>query len=135
MSDNLFKTKYDIDLDDLQKLQPAIWIIFTGALLYCHRNGLTCRITSIISDRGDDVNARAKSKTHQSGRAIDIGVREEDGWTDLHISRLTYLLCKDYEDIAALSHSDLSPRAAIAKSDHIHLQCRPNADVSKFIKE
>ena len=135
MPDNLFKTKYDIDLDDLQKLQPAIWIIFTGALLYCHRNGLTCRITSIISDRGDDGIARAKSKTHQSGRASAIGVREEDGWTDLHISRLTYLLCKDYEDIAALSHSDLSPRAAIAKSDHIHLQCRPNADVSKFIKE
>ena len=132
---NLFEIKDDIDLNDLQKLQPAIWIIFTGALLYCKRHNLTCRITSIISDRGDAVNARAKSKTHQSGRAIDLGIRAEDGWTDLHISRLVYTLRQDYEDIASLSHSDLCPRAAIAKSDHIHLQCRPNADISKFIKE
>lgn len=132
MLDNLFEIKEDIDLSDLQKLQPAIWIIFTGALLYCKRHNLTCRITSIISDRG---NVNAKSKTHEQGRAIDLGVRAEDGWTDLHISRLTYQLCKDYADIAALSHSDLSPRAAIAKSDHIHLQCRPKADISKFIKE
>lgn len=128
----LFKTKYDIDLDDLQKLQPAIWIIFTGALLYCHRNGLTCRITSIISDRG---NVNAKSTTHQTGRAIDLGIRTQDGWNDLHVSRLTHQLCKDYADIAAISASDLLPRAAIAKPTHIHLQCRPQADISKFIKE
>lgn len=128
----LFKTKYDIDLDDLQNLQPAMWLIFTGALLYCKRHNLTCRITSIISDRG---NVNAKSRTHETGRAIDLGVRAEDGWTDLHISRLTHQLCKDYADIAAISASDLLPRAAIAKSDHIHLQCRPQADISKFIKE
>lgn len=130
--DNLFKTKYDIDLDDLQKLQPAIWIIFTGALLYCHRNGLTCRITSIISDRS---KVEKQTGVHPSGRGIDLGIRAEDGWTDLHISRLTHQLCKDYADIAAISASDLLPRAAIAKSDHIHLQCRPEADISKFIKE
>ena len=128
----LFEVKEDIVLSDLQKLQPAIWIIFTGALLYCHRNGLTCRITSIIGDR-ENVNARCR--THETGRAIDIGIRKEDGWSDAHAHRLAFQLCQDYEDIGALSHSDLSPRAAIAKSDHIHLQCRPNADISKFIKE
>lgn len=128
----LFKIKEDIDLKDLQNLQPAIWIIFTGALLYCKRHNLTCRITSIISDRG---NVNAKSRTHETGRAIDLGVRAEDGWTDLHISRLTHQLCKDYADIAAISASDLLPRAAIAKPTHIHLQCRPQADISKFIKE
>ena len=128
----LFKIKEDIDLNDLQKLQPAIWIIFTGALLYCKRHNLTCRITSIISDRGQ---VNAKSKTHEQGRAIDLGIRKEDGWSDLHVSRLAHTLCQDYEDIAALSHSDLSPRACIIKPDHLHLQCRPNADVSKFIKD
>lgn len=128
----LFEIKEDIDLSDLQKLQPAIWIIFTGALLYCKRHNLTCRITSIISDRG---KVEKQTGVHPSGRGLDLGIRKEDGWTDLHISRLTHTLCSDYEDIAALSHSDLSPRAAIVKSDHIHLQCRPNADVSKFIKE
>lgn len=128
----LFEIKEDIDLNDLQKLQPAIWIIFTGALLYCKRHNLTCRITSIISDRGQ---VNAKSKTHEQGRAIDLGIRAEDGWTDLHVSRLAYTLCKDYADIAAISFVDSIPRAAIVKSNHIHLQCRQDADVSKFIKE
>ena len=47
----LFEVKEDIDLKDLQKLHPAIFIIFGAAILYCKRNNLTCRITSIISDR------------------------------------------------------------------------------------
>ena len=127
----LFEIKEDIVLEGIQKLQPAIWIIFTGALLYCKRHNLPCRITSIISDR-DKVNA--KSRTHEQGRAIDIGIRGP-GWTSTHVHRLTHQICQDYADVAAISASDFKPRAAIAKSDHIHLQCRPNADVSKFIKE
>ena len=128
----LFETKEDIVLDDLKELQPAIWIIFTGALLYCKRNNLTCRITSIISDRQ---RVEKQTSVHPSGRGIDIGIRKEDGWTDLHVHRLAYQLCRDYKDIGAVSASDLKPRAAVTKSDHIHLQCRPNADISKFIKE
>ena len=132
--DKLFEVKEDIQLEDFQKLHPAIWIIFTGALLYCKRNNLVCRITSIISDRG---NVNAKSKTHEEGRAIDIGVRPSDGWNPVHAQRLSYQLNKDYSELAAISYSDHKPRAAIAKSDHIHLQCRKisNDKLNKFIKE
>ena len=130
----LFEVKEDIDLKDLQKLNPAVWIIFTGALLYCKRNNLVCRITSIISDRG---KVNAKSRTHEEGRAIDIGVRAEDGWNPVHAQRMCYELNKDYSDIAAISYSDHKPRAAIAKSNHIHLQWRKitNDKLNKFIKE
>lgn len=130
----LFEVKEDIQLKDLQKLHPAVWIIFTGALLYCKRNNLVCRITSIISDR---VNVNSKSRTHEEGRAIDLGVRSEDGWNPVHAQRLCYQLNKDYSEIAAVSYSDHKARAAIAKSDHIHLQCRNITmdKLNKFIKE
>ena len=130
----LFEVKEDIDLEDLQKLNPAIWIIFTAALLYCKKNNLVCRITSIISDRG---KVNAKSRTHEEGRAIDIGVRTEDGWNPVHAQRLCYQLNRDYSEIAAISYSDHKARAGIPKSDHIHLQCRKvsNDKLNKFIKE
>ena len=132
--DKLFEIKEDIDLKDLQKLHPAIFIIFGAAILYCKRNNLTCRITSIISDRG---NVNAVSKTHESGRAIDIGVRKEDGFTEMHAHRLCFQLNRDYSELAAISYSDHNPRAAIFKNNHIHLQCRniSNQELNKFIKE
>ena len=132
--DKLFEVKEDIELEDFQKLHPAIWIIFSAALLYAKKNNLVCRITSIISDRG---NVNAVSKTHESGRAIDIGVRSEDGWTEVHAHRLCYQLNRDYSELAAISYSDHKPRAAIYKQNHIHLQCRNIKldKLNKFIKE
>ena len=134
--DKLFEVKEDIELEDFQKLHPAIWIIFTGALLYCKRNNLVCRITSIIGDR-EKSNVKAVSRTHSDGRAIDIGVRPEDGWNPVHAQRLCYQLNRDYSEIAAISYSDHKARAGIPKSDHIHLQCRKvsNDKLNKFIKE
>lgn len=133
---NLFEIKDDIVLEDIQKLHPAIWIIFTGALLYCKRNNLTCRITSLINDRGS-LGRKVRSRTHGDGRAVDLGIRAEDGWTNTHVQRLCHQLNTDYSDIAAISASDYKPRAAIPKPDHIHLQCRRVSmdELNRFIKE
>lgn len=129
---NLFETKSDIILEDLKDLQPAIWIIFTGALLYCHRNNLTCRITSIISDRTSDEIKKKQSRVHPEGRGIDIGISGR-GWNDIHVHRLAFQLCSDYADLGAISASDGVARACVVKKDHLHLQCRRGADISKFI--
>ena len=133
---SLFEIKEDVVLEDIQKLHPAIWIIFTAALLYCKRNNLTCRITSLINDRGS-LGRKVRSRTHGDGRAIDLGIRAEDGWTDTHVQRLCHKLNTDYSDIAAISASDYQPRSAIPKPDHIHLQCRNVSmeELNKFIKE
>ena len=130
----LFEIKEDIILEDIQKIHPAMWIIFTGALLYCKKNNLVCRITSIIGDRE---NVISKSRTHSDGRAIDIAIRASDKWNPVHVQRLCYQLNTDYSDIAAISASDLKPRAAIPKNTHIHLQCRNLTieQLNKFIKE
>lgn len=129
----LFEVKDDIILEDLQDLQPAMWVLLTAAIMYCKENNLTCRITSIINDRKHLKNVRSSS--HSEGRAIDLGVRDSDGWNDVHIQRLCFRLNEAYKDIAAISASDHVPRAAIAKSNHIHLQVRPNISITKFVKE
>tara|TARA_Y100000401_G_C8261599_1_gene193613 strand:- start:66 stop:449 length:384 start_codon:yes stop_codon:yes gene_type:complete len=119
----LFEIKDDIVLEDIQLLQPAMWVVLTSVIMYCKKNNLPCRITSIISDR-DNVNA--VSKTHDTGRAVDISIR---GWRDVDCNRLCHKLNTEFSDIAAISYSDRRPRCALLKNDHIHLQVRPSANV------
>ena len=124
----LFEIKEDIHLEDLQHLQPAMWVVLTYTIMFCQNNNLPCKITSIINDR-KDVNA--KSKTHDQGRAVDISIA---GWRDVDCQRLCYKLNTSFHDIAAISYSDKQPRCSIVKSDHIHIQVRPNANVlDKFV--
>ena len=130
----LFDTKEDIDLNDLKKLQPGIWIIFTGALLYCHRNNLPVTITSIISDRTSEDVIKKQTQVHPSGRGIDLRITG-GGWTRAHVHRLVRSLNLDFYELGARSSRDGKSRAAIAKHDHIHLQCGINIDIEKFIKE
>ena len=127
----LFECKDDVDLEDLKDLQPAMWVLFTSALLYCKEHNILLVITSINSDRK---NINSVSTTHEEGRAVDIST---NGWPDLHINRLCYRLNRDHGDIAAISAKDLIPRAAIYHNSgygaHIHLQVRPGVSLGKFI--
>lgn len=118
--------KEDVNPYDFKHLQPAAWILLTAVVLYCHRNNLKLTITSLISDRQ---NVKAKSRSHDTGRAFDIRRRD---WTDEDVSRFVAYFNTHYYDIGALSYTDKKVRVAVAKPDHIHLQVRPNADVSKF---
>lgn len=117
--------KDGVDINDLKKLQPAMWQILSFAVCYCAEYRLPLVITSLINDRD---GVKASSKTHEQGRAIDISVA---GWTDQHIHRFCFQVNAKFFDIAALSASDMKPRAAIYHNsgygDHIHLQVRPDA--------
>lgn len=127
----MFDTNTNVNLEDFKRMHPALWILLTNAVLYCAEYNLPFRVTSIISDRE---GLKVTSSTHEEGRAIDISVK---GWTDTHIHRFVYLFNRDYHEIAAISSSDLKPRAAVYHNsgygNHIHLQVRPNAPVNKFI--
>jgi len=129
----LFTLKSDVSLTDLQEMNPALWILFSATILYCKEYNLPCKITSIKSDRE---NVRAKSLTHETGRAFDLSTL---GWTEMHIHRFVFLMNSDYREIAAISASDLEPRAAVwhdydGQGDHIHLQVKENANYNKFMK-
>jgi hypothetical protein len=128
-----FDLKKGVNINDLQHICPALHILLTRTILYSQEYKLPCVITSLIGDRD---NIKTSSKTHAEGRAFDISV---NGWTDQHVHRFCFIICRDYEDIGAISSEDMKPRAAIYHDSgygaHIHLQVRPDAKVSKFIKE
>ena len=128
----MFQCKEDIYLEDIKDLQPATWIIMTAFMLYANEHNLPCRITSLKSDR-EGINSQ--SKTHEDFRAIDF---TSHGWSDFHIKRIIYKINNDYSDIAAISASDLKPRAIIhhdiGHGSHFHLQVRKDAKWHKFIK-
>jgi hypothetical protein len=130
----MIDVKSDIDISDLLELSPELYFLFAYAYSYCKKYKLNFKITSLISDRG---NTKSVSKTHEQGRAFDISVQ---GWNDVHIHRLVYLVNTKFKDIAAISAKDLQPRAAIfhnykGQGDHIHFQVRPNADLSLLLGE
>lgn len=128
--DNLFKLKDGVVLEDLQNITPAMWVVLTAVIMYCKRHGLELVLTSIINDRD---NVKAISKTHDTGRGLDIRIAD---WPEVHRQKLCFMLNNNYKDIAAISYSDRRPRCAILKSDHIHLQVRPGDIVlDKFFKE
>jgi len=128
----LFEIRKDISLEDLQDMQPALLILYTATILYCHEYKLPCKFTSIMSDRK---NVISKSKTHEDFRAFDLSV---EGWTEMHIHRFVFVMNTDYRDIAAISASDLEPRAVIfhnykGQGDHLHIQVKKNAPFNKFL--
>lgn len=129
----MFTKNNDIDLNDLQMIDPALWILITRTMLYCAEYKLPCRITSLVSDRE---NVKAVSKTHEQGRAIDISTH---GWTEQHCNRFKFIMNRDYKDLGAISYSDLKARAVVYGDskhlDHFHLQVRPNANYKRFIKD
>jgi len=126
----IFNAKNEVDLNDFKEMSPALLILFTHTVLYCHEYGIPLSITSIKSDRDGIESA---STTHEEGRAIDISVK---GWSTLHIERFVYLTNLHYADIAAISASDYKPRAAVyheGTAYHIHLQVKNDARINRFV--
>ena len=127
-----FIVKEDCDLRDCEKFDPATWLLFVNSILFCKRNNIEFRITSLIGDRA---NVKAVSSTHEDGRAFDISHRSEGAWTDVLRNKFAFELNRDFVDIGAISYSDQRSRPCILKNDHFHIQVRRNANINKFIKE
>lgn len=123
MSDVRFVLKSDCSMEDFKMLSPKLLVMFATVLEFADQRKLPVKITSIITDR---VNVQAKSKTHETGRALDISI---DGWRDDDIMDLGVLLVNKHKDIAAISSKDLKPRPLVwhdvGHGDHMHLQVRP----------
>lgn len=124
MTDVRFTLKSDCEIGDIQMLSPKLLVLFSTVLEFADTHKLPVKITSIISDRK---NVVAKSRTHETGRALDISTVH---WDDTHILRLKKILLDKHSDIAALSASDYKPRPLVwhnykNQGDHIHLQVRP----------
>lgn len=118
-----FTYKNDVTLEDFVFLSPTLMLMFTTVLEFADVHNLPVHITSIISDR---TRTRAKTKTHQTGRAIDFSCKN---WSINDINRLKELLLYKHSEIAAISAKTLKPTPLVfhnylGQGSHCHLQSR-----------
>lgn len=128
----IYKLKKGVKSKDLQLIEPALWILLTRTFLYCSEHKLPCTITSLINDRG---KIKSKSQTHQTGRAFDLSSKD---WPEFYIHNFQHVMNTQYSEIAAISATDMKPRAAVyhdaGYGSHFHIQVKPNANWKRFIK-
>ena len=121
--------KFEVRREDIGDMQPALYILLGAYLNFCTINKVPCLITSL---KHDSVVGR-KSLTHSTGRAFDISIR---GWPTEKVKEFEIMMNRDYAHIAAISASDLKPRAVVVhevinpetgKSQglHAHVQVKP----------
>jgi hypothetical protein len=121
--DSTFTLKDDCSYEDLQYLQPTLWLLITSVIQFAEKRNLPVVFTSIISDRGF---IKSVSTTHEDGRAIDVSTK---GWSDKNIEDCILSMEYLHGDIAAISSKDLEPRPVVyhnynGQGDHLHLQVR-----------
>lgn len=120
-----FYLQDDINIKDIQMLHPNLLVIFATILQFADsHNYIPLKLTSIISDR---VNTKAKTRSHEDGRAIDFSVKN---WKRKDIEALELLLELKHKNIAAISASTGKPRPLVCheykgQGMHCHAQVRP----------
>jgi len=111
--------KDDVQVKDIKIFTHNCQILFIAFMNYCQNRNVPCKITSLSSDRA---NVKAVSRTHEEGRAWDASIY---GWSKHDIEDCLFHFNTYYKNIAALSASDLKPRAVIHHDNHLHFQVRP----------
>lgn len=114
--------KEDVDPRDIRLMTSLCVILFTELINFCKHRKLPLEITSLVNDRG---NVKAKSSTHEDGRAFDVSLK---GWSAFDIDDCVSYFNTYYRNIAAISSRDQKERAAVYGDplhlDHIHFQVR-----------
>lgn len=135
--------KEEVNNLDLNFIHPNLFLILGFISKYCHDNNINLVISSIIRTPEENKKLGAVSKTHIEGRAIDISLRKEHGWTYEKIQNLVndlnYITDTEcymdgrqnpFYQIGAISKSDKRQRVIVVHKnhtglgDHAHIQVR-----------
>jgi len=116
-----FQLKDGVQLEDIQMIDPRLLIVLGHFMIFAEKNNLPVKVTSIIHDRE---NVQAVSRTHETGRAIDISSK---GWPEHKVQEATEQLLHIANHYGAISYSDGERRVIIhheykGQGDHFHLQ-------------
>lgn len=126
-----WKVKKGVDINDIKSIDPALLLIKTYIINFGINHGVDVIFTSIINDRNGVVSV---SKTHADGRAIDLRTLN---WSRGLIRTLQLELNEKFVTIGALSKDTHIPTVALFGDsrhlDHMHIQIRPNADISRIL--
>ena len=127
-----WSVKKGVDINDIKSIDPALLLIKAYVVDFGIRNRLEVVFTSIINDRD---GVPSVSTTHASGRAEDLRIVI---WPISAIRKLQLELNEKFVTVGALSKDTHVPTVALYGDekhlDHMHLQVRPNADISRIIK-
>jgi hypothetical protein len=125
--------KPEVNMEDFLVIHPWLYIVFGAFVAFAQDRDLPVKITSVVSDT---VDVQRVSKTHATGRAIDVSVR---GWSTKDIEDACNFLNKNFPDIGAISAKDGKRRACVyhkvfGGAYHFHLQVAPaSKDLSETV--
>ena len=130
---------------DMNFIHPNLFLLLGLVNQYCLENDIQLQLTSMYRSEEENRRIGAKSVTHTQGRAVDISIREELGWTyektQLLVDYLNQLVETEhleegtpnpFFEIGAISARDKVQRPIVVHNvghgAHIHLQVRQTAE-------
>lgn len=131
--------KDGIDVSNLLHIHPHLLEMLAWVSAFCHAHNVTCVVTSIIRSIEENKRLKSKSSTHVEGRAIDISLRPQLGWTLMLIKKFEEEFTKAFYDYGALVpgpgrtlirrpiviHNSVDKNGNEVGIDHAHLQVAP----------
>lgn len=109
-----------INLGDFLMVSPVLGMIFYTFLQFAHENKLPVVVTSIIDKAPNRI-----SKTHETGRAIDISAKK---WDTFHAHGITNKLNDMYSENYGTAPKGKKPRVVVyhdaGTGFHFHLQVK-----------
>ena len=121
----------NVNLEDLLFSSPLLVRMLGFVMLFCVEN----QITPVITSWEREYDHFSQSTTHQEGRAFDVSIRKEWGWSEAKIAKFEKYMLENTKDIAATSkksgkitpvyrHEVADPKTKETLGDHLHCQVK-----------
>lgn len=114
--------KEGVNIEDLQYVDPRVWILIAEAALYYEEHNLPFFVTSLMDD-----HQNRTTDTHRTARAADIRTRDPGGaWSmsKVHQQQMAFHLNQKYGHRWGTGKAGKVAQVVVIESDHIHLQVR-----------
>jgi uncharacterized protein YcbK (DUF882 family) len=120
-----FKFKQPLKINEVRMINPKLFLILAFVVDWAEQRNLPVVITSMIRTPEQNRMLGSKSSTHCDKRAFDMSSK---GWSTDDIDDLIADVSREFEDVGALSASDLKSRPVIyhniGHGSHFHFQVR-----------
>jgi hypothetical protein len=121
-----------LNFSDFQDAHPNLLLMLAWINRFCWANSIKCVVSSIFREYDDGIS---ESNTHQTGRAFDLSLKPEHGWTDELIVKMEQRAFKELDSIGAISlrtklvtpvfiHENKNKNQKVTGL-HAHFQVRP----------
>lgn len=128
------------DIAELPFIHPDLLAVLAWVSCFCHEHNVKCVITSVVRTPNENARVKSTSTTHVDGRAFDVSLRLEHGWSFMLIKKFEEEVNELFESVGALVdkgrrlglvstpiviHESKNDKGEPIGIDHAHLQVRP----------